>query len=354
MKDVTIPKDESKITASDIAANAMAHAVVGAVVAQLSGQDAAAGAIGASSGELAARAIMAAQYPGKTANDLTEEEKQSVSALSTLASGLVSGLAGNSTATAASGAQSGRNAVENNALGADAGTALGFWFGKSDECNTACKTEIAKGIAEGNLVVSAGVAGVAGGAMIVGATPEIVAAAKAALEGCKAAPTICLNNAGLQVAEAVTPGGVGAAGAIGVGKTVAEATVAKAEAVVANSTKNATKAIIDPKKFEYLFGNVKSSEHNADRSTQLAQTMNRLGLETNDNGASVLTEHLKQVVNTKGNIVNTYTKGNQSFEVRESLLFGPTGKAAKLETAFEIMPDGVRRFVTTIPKDGKK
>ncbi|WP_350239062.1 hemagglutinin repeat-containing protein [Pectobacterium colocasium] len=116
VKDVTLPKDESKITASDIAANAMAHAVVGAVVAQLSGQDAAAGAIGASSGELAARAIMAEQYPGKTANDLTEAEKQSVSALSTLASGLVSGLASNSTASAASGAQSGRNAVENNFL----------------------------------------------------------------------------------------------------------------------------------------------------------------------------------------------------------------------------------------------
>ncbi|WP_276526768.1 ribonuclease domain-containing protein, partial [Lonsdalea britannica] len=128
------------------------------------------------------------------------------------------------------------------ALGADAGTAFGFWFGKNDECGTACKAEIAKGIAEGNLVVSAGVAGVAGGAMIVGATPEIVAAAKAALEGCKAAPTICLNNAGLQVAEAVTPGGVGAAGAIGVGKTVAEATVAKAEAVAANAARNANNA----------------------------------------------------------------------------------------------------------------
>ncbi|WP_231848510.1 VENN motif pre-toxin domain-containing protein [Pectobacterium atrosepticum] len=59
---------------------------------------------------------MADQYPGKTANDLTEAEKQSVSALSTLAAGLVSGLAGNSTASAASGAQSGRNAVENNYL----------------------------------------------------------------------------------------------------------------------------------------------------------------------------------------------------------------------------------------------
>ncbi|WP_167389288.1 VENN motif pre-toxin domain-containing protein [Pectobacterium peruviense] len=119
VKDVTMPKDESKATASDIAANAMAHAVVGAVVAQLSGQDAAAGALGASSGELAARAIMAKEYPGKTANDLTEAEKQSVSALSTLAAGLVSGLASNSTASAASGAQSGRNAVENNSLAGD-------------------------------------------------------------------------------------------------------------------------------------------------------------------------------------------------------------------------------------------
>lgn len=120
------------------------------------------------------------------------------------------------------------------------------------------------------------------------------------------------------------------------------------------AVENGTKAIIDSKKFDYLFGNVKSSEHNADRSTQLAQTMNRLGLETNEKGVGVLTDHLKQVVNTKGNIVETYTKGNQTFEVRESLLFGPSGKAAKLETAFEIMPDGSRRFVTTIPKDGKK
>ncbi|WP_326489360.1 VENN motif pre-toxin domain-containing protein [Pectobacterium versatile] len=110
------------------------------MVAQLSGQDAAAGAIGASSGELIARAIMADQYPGKTANDLTEEEKQSVSALSTLASGLVSGLASNSTASAASGAQSGRNAVENN------------FFGKAlvEGCAIAapCRTKVAEKLLE--------------------------------------------------------------------------------------------------------------------------------------------------------------------------------------------------------------
>ena len=132
-------------------------------------------------------------------------------------------------------------------------------------------------------------------------------------------------------------------------------TVSKASNIGSTSvTENATKTVIDPKKFDYLFGNVKSSEHNADRSTQLAQTMNRLGLETNGKGASVLTEHLKQVVNAKDNVIDTYTKGNQVFEVRESLLFGPSGKVAKLETAFEVMPDGSRRFVTTIPKDGKK
>ncbi|WP_247595476.1 hemagglutinin repeat-containing protein [Brenneria roseae] len=118
VKDITMPQGESGATASDIAANAMAHAVVGAVVAQLSGQDAAAGAIGAAGGELLARVIMETQYPGKKVEDLTEEEKQSVSALSTLAAGLASGLATGDTASAASGAQAGRNAVENNFLGA--------------------------------------------------------------------------------------------------------------------------------------------------------------------------------------------------------------------------------------------
>jgi len=120
---------------------------------------------------------------------------------------------------------------------------LGFWLGKTPDCDTACKAGIAKGVAEGNLIVSAGVGTVAGGAIIVAATPEIAALAKTALQGCKAAPTICMNNAGLQVAEAVTPGGVGAAGAIGVGKTAVEATAAKAEAVAANLAKNTSSGI---------------------------------------------------------------------------------------------------------------
>ncbi len=109
---------------------------------------------------------------------------------------------------------------------------------KTPDCDTACKSNIAKGIANGNLIVSVGGMAVAGGAQIVAATPEIAAMARAALEGCKAAPTICLNNAGIQVAEALTPGGVGAAGVIGVGKTAAEAATAQTEAVAVNATKS--------------------------------------------------------------------------------------------------------------------
>ena len=82
--------------------------------------------------------------------------------------------------------------------------------------------------------------------------------------------------------------------------------------------------------------------------------MRRLGLQTNESGTAILTEHFNKVVNTKGNVINNDKKGSQSFEVRESFLMGPSGKGTVLQTSFEIMPDGSRRFVTTIPKEGKK
>ncbi|EOI6399219.1 VENN motif pre-toxin domain-containing protein, partial [Yersinia enterocolitica] len=218
----------------NVEANLMAHAVLGAVMAQVNGNSALAGASGAVMGEYIAQQM----YPGINREDLTEEQRQTISALGTLASGLAGGLAGGSTADAVAGAQAGKNALENNSLGLGAGD-IGFWLGNPPDCDTTCKAGIAKGIAEGNLVVSAGIGAVAGGAMIVAATPEIAALAKAALKGCKAEPAICLNNVGLQVAEAVTPGGVGAAGVIGVGKTAVEATAARAGA--ANAAKNAGK-----------------------------------------------------------------------------------------------------------------
>jgi filamentous hemagglutinin len=92
------------------AAKAVAHAILGAVTAQLNGGNAAAGAAGAVTGELIAQQL----FPNIPKDKLSEEQKQLVVALSTVASGLAGGIAGDSTAGALTGAQAGKNSVENN------------------------------------------------------------------------------------------------------------------------------------------------------------------------------------------------------------------------------------------------
>ncbi|WP_039303703.1 hemagglutinin repeat-containing protein [Cedecea neteri] len=99
-------------------ANLMAHAVWGALAAQLSGGNAAAGAAGAFSGELAARHIAAEMFPDTKPGDLNQDQKQLVSLLGTMAAGIAGGVVGNSTAAATTGAQAGKNAVENNMMAA--------------------------------------------------------------------------------------------------------------------------------------------------------------------------------------------------------------------------------------------
>ena len=107
-----------KSTEKDPAVNAIAHAILGGAVAAMQGNHVAAGAAGAATGELAARAIAGMLYPGVKQSDLSEEQKQTISTLATVSAGLAGGLTGNSTASAAVGAQSGKNAVENNSLSA--------------------------------------------------------------------------------------------------------------------------------------------------------------------------------------------------------------------------------------------
>ncbi|QBY29393.1 hypothetical protein K7R23_11640 [Citrobacter rodentium NBRC 105723 = DSM 16636] len=124
--------------------------------------------------------------------------------------------------------------VENNSLSPGAGD-IGFWLGKTSDCDVTCKANIAKGVAEGNLIV-------AGGVTIVAATTEVAILARATLAGCQSAPVVCLNEAGIMVAESAVPGGVGAGGAIGIGKTASEAAAAKAEALAVNALKNTGKS----------------------------------------------------------------------------------------------------------------
>ncbi|WP_282183124.1 VENN motif pre-toxin domain-containing protein, partial [Photorhabdus hindustanensis] len=114
IKDLTTDPKTHQV---DVVTNTLAHAILGAVAAEVSGNNALAGAAGAASGELAARELMK-HIHGENAkvSDLSEEEKQTISTLSTLAAGLAGGIAGDSTGSAVTGAQTGKNAVENNFL----------------------------------------------------------------------------------------------------------------------------------------------------------------------------------------------------------------------------------------------
>ena len=101
----------------DKTANLAAHAILGALEAQVTGNNALAGAAAATTGEAAAMVITNTLYNGKKAEELTENEKQNVVFLSQVASGLASTfIANDGTASAAMGSEIGKRAVENNAI----------------------------------------------------------------------------------------------------------------------------------------------------------------------------------------------------------------------------------------------
>ncbi|WP_341873621.1 VENN motif pre-toxin domain-containing protein [Enterobacter cancerogenus] len=96
---------------------AAAHAVANAVLATIQGKDALAGAAGAAAGELAGG--IALEMYGKDVTALSESEKQTISALATLAAGIAGGVAGDGTASAIDGALAGKTVVDNNSLSKD-------------------------------------------------------------------------------------------------------------------------------------------------------------------------------------------------------------------------------------------
>ena len=105
--------EDGKWQTDDIAGNLIAHAILGAVVAELQGNSGLAGGAGAVAGEVAADIIRKQLY-GKEVKDLTEEEKQTISALSQLAAGLAVAAGGGSVGDAGAAISSSKNAVENN------------------------------------------------------------------------------------------------------------------------------------------------------------------------------------------------------------------------------------------------
>ena len=93
----------------------IAHGIANTALALVKGENAAAQATGAMTGE--AIGILAESIYKKQPGELTEQEKENVSAWATLASGLAGGLVGGDTQSAANSAQAGKTTVENNVLG---------------------------------------------------------------------------------------------------------------------------------------------------------------------------------------------------------------------------------------------
>ena len=103
-------------TGDNEAARLIAHSILGAVVAELQGNSGLAGGAGAVAGEVAADIIRKQLY-GKEVKDLTEEEKETISALSQLATGLAIAAGGGNIGDASAAISSSKNAVENNSVG---------------------------------------------------------------------------------------------------------------------------------------------------------------------------------------------------------------------------------------------
>ncbi|WP_081297437.1 colicin D domain-containing protein, partial [Gilliamella sp. wkB292] len=103
-------------TGDNKVANTISHAILGAVVAELQGNSAVVGGVGAAVSERGAEVIASILYPNKSIDELTQDEKQQVSALAQLATGLTIAALGGDAQDINTAIAGGKNAVENNAM----------------------------------------------------------------------------------------------------------------------------------------------------------------------------------------------------------------------------------------------
>uniref|UniRef100_UPI003075B372 VENN motif pre-toxin domain-containing protein n=1 Tax=Proteus faecis TaxID=2050967 RepID=UPI003075B372 len=135
-------------------------------------------------GELSTHVILNTLFPGKKVSDLSKKEKQQVSALSQLASGLAGGLTTSDMAGAVTAAQAGKNAVENNFLSVSEKTELEIAKQKLNSNDPAEREQAQqtinelreKDIASDKKVIDACGNGAAGSAACASARLEVIAA----------------------------------------------------------------------------------------------------------------------------------------------------------------------------------
>ncbi|MEN4714339.1 VENN motif pre-toxin domain-containing protein, partial [Pantoea agglomerans] len=351
----------------NVQANLMAHAVLGAVTSYAAGNSALAGASGAVMGEYIAQQL----YPGVKRNDLSEEQRQTISALGTLAAGLAGGVVGDSTADVVAGAQAGKNALEFNSLSGDKARETAKQVAESlksqvrEKLGEGTTSSIANGII--NALADTGDAALGGA--------DYGADAAMALTSCAMGDSYCTqalsdlsgkNQAAADTLKALMKSETWTAVA-GQVKEAAQGNQLALEATGgmlaglflpgkkipdAIAIQTISNSVVDAKKFDYLFGRSTGNPHTLDRTNQLSLEMKRLGVTDDVSGHAMLAEHFTTATKNPSNIVKKYTDQYGSFEVRESFFMGPSGKATMFESTFEVMSNGSHRFITTIPKNG--
>ncbi|MCC8395608.1 hemagglutinin repeat-containing protein [Paraburkholderia sp. MMS20-SJTR3] len=323
-------------TAAGETARAALHAIVGCAGAAASSQSCGAGAMGAAASSVLGSLLSSTE--GMSAEDREAREN--------LVTSLVAGIAAVSGANAATASGAAQIEVENNQVSILAPTKnplttdLVKTFCSTGNCTDEQVSQLLQAQNQINEAAGKNAVTAAAAAAIVVAVPALAVLGPEALALALSNPAAAVN-AGIITAEtaaaiatnSVTPG------------VVVEGVGAKA------SGELATKIDVEiaAGKFEYLFGNVTSSTHNAARSNQLALEMKRLGVSDTPEGHAMISEYLKNVVNTDGNISRTFSSQYGNFEVRDSLFIGPSGQAVKLESTFLVNADGTRRLSTIIP-----
>ncbi|OCG38439.1 hypothetical protein A9G25_12160 [Gilliamella sp. Bif1-4] len=183
-------------TEGSTVANTVNHAILGAVVAELQGNSALVGGLGAAASERGAEVIAGILYPDKDIKDLSQEERQQISALSQLATGLAIAAAGGDIQDINTGVAAGKNAVENNYFGqAIVNAAKSQCDGNKD-----CEDKIIKeGIDSYNETI------------IEYGTPQVIAIGaviaapivEPAVVACSANPVLCANQVAAWLIETV-------------------------------------------------------------------------------------------------------------------------------------------------------
>ncbi|MFI9388969.1 polymorphic toxin-type HINT domain-containing protein [Kutzneria sp. NPDC052558] len=121
--------------------------------------------------------------------------------------------------------------------------------------------------------------------------------------------------------------------------------------LVHNSDSVCGPAIVEPGKWDYFFGRVKTGDHNAPRSAQNLSQLNRIGIQDDPRGRQIMTDFFNDQVSRTDNIMREYTDQYGSYQIRDGLLAGPGG-FLHVESAWQVTDNGLR-LTTIIPRGGR-